>query len=276
MIWHCQLYRRRLHFLHSKKVQMDSMPSIEQCDFETDDGLGSAARIGLIVLQTDQTIEHEFSGMVRAPGIALYHSRIPNAMEVTPQTLGDMKLNLPTAAALLPAQFNFDAIGYACTSGATMIGEDQVEALINEIHPNAKVSNPISACKAAMHSLGLKRIALITPYAPQVTLAMQSNLNAAGFQINTVASFNQSDDFTVARITSESILRSVLKAGSNKHCDGVFVSCTSLRTLEVITTAESQLKKPVIASNQALAWHLLRLARQNRLVPGCGQLFENS
>lgn len=253
---------------------MNSAPSIDQCEFSTDDGLGAVARIGLIVLQTDQTIEHEFSSMIRVPGIALYHSRIPNDMQVTPQTLRDMKANLPTTAALLPAQFDFDAIGYACTSGATMIGEEQVGALINKIHPNAQVSNPISACKAALRALGLKRIALITPYAPQVTVEMQSNLSAAGFQVNTVASFNQSDDFTVARITSDSILNAVLKAGANERCDGVFVSCTSLRALSVIAIAESKLNKPVIASNQVLAWHLMRLAGHTSNVDGCGQLFE--
>ncbi len=37
-----------------------------------------------------------------------------------------MQRDLPKAAALLPAQLSFDAIGYCCTSGATMIGEDNV------------------------------------------------------------------------------------------------------------------------------------------------------
>lgn len=253
---------------------MDSRQTIEQCHFQTDDGLGHVARIGLIVLQSDQTIEHEFSQMVRKPGIALYHSRIPNDMKVTPQTLRDMRENLPNAAALLPSQFGFDAIGYACTSGATMIGEDQVEAYVNEVHPSAKVSNPISACKAALHALGLKRVALITPYAPEVTLELQANLSTAGFQISTVASFNQSDDFTVARISTDSILTAVLKAGTDERCDGVFVSCTSLRTLDVIATAEDTLNKPVVTSNQVLAWHLLRLSGQSHYIKGCGQLFE--
>lgn len=253
---------------------MDNAQIIEQCEFQTDDGLGTAARIGLIVLQTDQTIEHELSMMTRSSDIALYHSRIPNDMDVTPQTLREMKKNLPNAAALLPSQFDFDAIGYACTSGATMIGEEAVESIINKIHPKAKVSNPISACKAALQALGLKRIALITPYAPEVTLEMQANLTVAGFETNAVASFNQSDDFIVARISTSSILNAVLKAGANKNCDGVFVSCTSLRALDVIAEAESHLNKPVIASNQALAWHLMRLTGQSYPVEGFGQLFD--
>lgn len=60
---------------------------IETLDFETDAGLGQKARIGLIVLQTDQTIEHEFARLIPGEGTALYHARIPNAMEVPPETL---------------------------------------------------------------------------------------------------------------------------------------------------------------------------------------------
>ncbi|MCK8462675.1 hypothetical protein MUY35_02295 [Aliiroseovarius sp. S1339] len=53
---------------------------------------------------------------------------------------------LPIAAALLPASFGFDVIGYACTSSATMIGEDRVGALIRNVYPEVKTTNPLSVC----------------------------------------------------------------------------------------------------------------------------------
>ena len=70
-----------------------------------------------------------------------------------------------------------------------MIGEDRVDQIIRQIHPNAKTSNPLTACKAALTALGLKRIALVTPYAPDVTTEMQKNLSASGFQTNAVGLF---------------------------------------------------------------------------------------
>ena len=91
-----------------------------------------------------------------------------------------------------------------------------------------------------------------------------------------MASFAQSDDFTVARISAESILDAVLQIGARDECDGVFVSCTSLRALQIIPTAESKLGKPVITSNQALAWHMARLAGLSGSVPGGGRLFSTS
>ncbi|UXX81464.1 maleate cis-trans isomerase family protein [Roseovarius pelagicus] len=253
---------------------MNDAQHIETLEFETDEGLGSKARIGLIVLQTDQTVEHELSGLLRGEGVALYHARIPNDTEVTPETLRRMEQDLPAVAGLLPENFVFDAIGYGCTSGATMIGEERVAQILREVHPAAKTSNPLSACKAALAALGLQRIALITPYAPEVTSEMQDNLQAAGIEINAVATFDQSDDFVVARITSAAIREAILTIGARDDCDAVFVSCTSLRALPVIAEAEAQLGKPVLSSNQVLGWHLARLAGLTADRPDAGQLFK--
>ncbi len=38
-----------------------SQNSILELEFKTDTGLGNRANIGIIVLRTDQTLEHEFS-----------------------------------------------------------------------------------------------------------------------------------------------------------------------------------------------------------------------
>ncbi len=183
---------------------MSAGPDIQNLTSAQDAGLGSRAQIGMIVLQSDQTIEHEFAALLRLEGLALYHARIPNEMEVTCDTLRQMETDLPVAAGLLPVSFDFDAIGYCCTSGATMIGEDRVDQILRAAHPKANTSNPITACKAALRALGLKRIALITPYAPDVTVEMRDNLAEAGFEVNAIGTFNQSDDFKVARISSDS------------------------------------------------------------------------
>lgn len=254
----------------------DMPKTIETLEFDTDAGLGHTARIGLIVLQTDQTIEYEFAQMFHVPDVALYHARIPNAMEVSPETLRRMQLALPETAALLPEAFQFDAIGYACTSGATMIGETKVDKIIREVHPQAATSNPLTACKAAFEKFKLRNIALVTPYSPDVTLEMQANLRSSGFNTVAVASFNQTDDFTVARITSESILKAITNIGARDEVDGVFVSCTSLRTLNIINEAELQIDKPVITSNQALGWHLARLSGLRYAKHDFGRIFTYS
>jgi maleate isomerase len=155
-----------------------------------------------------------------------------------------------------------------------MIGEAQVDAMIRAVHPDAKITNPISAVKAALTALGLTRVALVTPYAPNVTSEMQDNLRRDGFAINAVASFNQSDDFKVARISAQSIHDAIVQIGAREDCDGVFVSCTSLRALGIISAAEVAIGKPVVSSNQALAWYLMRLAGLDNTPPRAGRLFD--
>ena len=253
-------------------------PDIHTLPFQTDKGIGTTARLGMIILQSDQTLEHEAASLIHGADctseIGLYHTRIPNEMEVTEDTLEDMAAALPQSASLLPPSFGFDAIGYGCTSGATIIGEARVDRLIRSIHPQAKTTNPITACKAALRALDITSLALITPYAISVTKSMQDNLQADGFNVKAVATFNQSDDFTVARITSHSLYEAVMTIGARDDCEAVFISCTSLRALPILAKAEAELGKPVLSSNQVFIWHLMRLAGLTSCPVNAGQLFQ--
>ena len=249
---------------------------IQRLDYSIDVGMGHRARIGLLVLQTDQTIEGEFRRLLPSEGIATYHARLANSMLVTPTTLASMERELPIAAKLLPCEFGFSAIGYGCTSGSTMIGEARVSEIINEAHPGVPTSNPLGAAKYAFKALKVKRIALLTPYTPKVTEAMQANFVASGLEVSVVGSFYENDDSVVGRIDEDSIMKAAISIGEMSSCDGVFISCTSLRVANIVTEIERILGKPVTASNHALAWHLLRLAGINDPIDNQGQLFSKA
>ena len=240
--------------------------------FKTDDGFGGRASLGLVVLQNDETIEAECRRMLDLPGVALHCSRIPCAAEISPESLSATRADLPRAAALLPA--GLDAGGYACTSGATVIGEGEVERLFRTAHANARVSNPLTAAKAALEVLGVRRLAFVSPYMPEVSAAMRGALESRGMQIAGFGSFEENDERVVARITPESCLDAIVStARAGGKCDGVFIACTDLRALGVIEQAEEILGVPVVSSNQALAWHLLRLAGIPDAREGFGALF---
>ena len=68
-------------------------------------------------------------------------------------------------------------------------------------------------------------------------------------------------------------MKATLEIGASDLCDGVFISCTNLRAAPIIEKAESILKKPVTASNHALAWHMIRLAGIQDNKSGLGKLF---
>lgn len=55
--------------------------------------------------------------------------------------------------------------------------------------------------------------------------------------------------------------------------EALFISCTNLHTIEIIEKLENDLHKPVITSNQATTWNILRLAGIDDKIQGYGQLF---
>ncbi len=242
--------------------------------FETDHGIGHRAALGLIVLQSDETIEVEFREFTGLDGVSLLQSRIQSGSEVTTETLARMEAEIPASVGLLPQAASFDVIGYACTSGATIIGEEKVTAAIQRAKPGVAATNPLTAVKAAFRALGVTRIGFVTPYIAGVSAAMRRNLEASNFHIATFGSFEQSDEHTVARIASSSVLQAILHIGGAHDCEAVFASCTNLRTVDVIEEAEAKLGKPVISSNQALAWHMLRLAGISDKPSGFGTLYK--
>ena len=250
------------------------IPAYDRVPFQTDPGLGERARIGLLVLRTDQTIEAEARHVVsKLSGVALYQSRLFNDFQITRETLLAMGPLIPEAAALLPSEWEFGSIGYGCTSGAMVIGSHEVKNLVRKAHPRAEVSDPAAACVAALSSLAVKRLGILTPYGRAVNEAMADGFSAKGFNVTAFASFEEPDDNRVARIGPSAIAEAAIGLGRRDDVDGVVVCCTSLRTLKAIPDIEAATGKPATSSNHALLWHLLRLGGIDDAVNGLGRLY---
>jgi hypothetical protein len=144
-----------------------------------DGGIAERAAIGLIVLATDQTLEHEFRRLLDAPGIALYQSRILNDARITPETLVAMEARLVDAASLILPGLPLDVVAFGCTSASMVIGEERVFARLREARPGVACTTPITAAFAAFDALGVRRLALLTPYRDDIkTLTAQPWLKA--------------------------------------------------------------------------------------------------
>jgi maleate isomerase len=241
--------------------------------FALDAGIAHRAAIGVIVLGTDQTIEYEYRKIFQLDGVALYQSRIANASDINPTTLARMEAGLTEAAAVIRPGMPLDVVAYGCTSGTVVIGEDTVFRRLHEAWPGAKCTTPITAAIAAFKEMGTRRIALLTPYIDSVNRMFRSFVEERGIEVPVIGSFNHENDNEVARISAESIRGAALELGRHKSVDAVFVSCTSIRVVEMAQQLEAELGKPVTSSNHAMAWHCLRLAGIADPLPGWGRLF---
>ena len=238
-----------------------------------DAGLGARLRIGLIELATDQTSEHEFRRILALPGVDLYQSRIWNDKNITPETLGRMEKDIEAATRVIMPDLRLDVVGFTCTSGAMVIGEDTVFSLIRKVRPGIACTSPITGALAGMKALGLKRIALLTPYVQSINDMMRDYIEARGVAVPVMGSFNNSNDDEVARISIESTKAAGIDLARSEHVDGIFVSCTSIRTIDILCEVEAVTGKPMLASNPAQAWHLLRLGGVDDKLPQWGRLF---
>lgn len=221
--------------------------------------IGTAATLGVIVLQVDETIEQDFRRMFPGQEVALYVSRLPSGAELTPDTIAQMAVDLPRAAGLLPPAPQFDAVAYACTSGTTLIGAERVSELVRGEVETRHVTNPLTASIAALQALKARSVGIVSPYIPSVAGPIRDAFEAAGFAVPATLSFGEEVEARVARIDPASIYAAAVDV-ARSGVDVVFLSCTNLRTLDIIAPLEAELGIPVISSNMALGWHMAQLA----------------
>ncbi len=222
--------------------------------------IGTAGRLGLIVLQSDETMESELRQALPDADVATFVSRIPSAAEVSNESLAAMESELPRASGLLPRTVNFDVVGYGCTSASSIIGTERVADLVGAGCTTKHVTNPVSALVAACAALGVSKLALLTPYTEAVSESLRVALRAKGIDTPVFGTFNEPVETNVARIDPTAIRDAAVTLGRDKGAEAVFMSCTNLRTFSILQAVEAGCNKPALSSNQAFFWHMFALA----------------
>ena len=231
-------------------------------------------RLGLITLQSDETIEVDLRRLLPARAQMMV-SRVPSGAEVSRESLAAMEHSLTYSAALFPADIEFDVIGYGCTSGTATIGQEKVAEKIRAGARARSVTDPLTGLLEACKVLGLGRIAILSPYVAQVSERLRDQLFQQGVETPLMGTFDIATEAVVARISEASIFEAAAGLMAQGEADALFLSCTNLRALDVIGPLEQNLGKPVLTSNQVLAWHMMRLAGLSADPAAPGQLMHS-
>ena len=231
-------------------------------------------RIGVITLSTDFTIEQDFRKICHGLPLDLFFNRIPFINPLTHENYLKMGNHIPEVSnQILPGQ-KIDVVAYGCTSGTIAIGEDHIERQVQKSKPNAKVTTPITAAIKAFKKLKLNNIAVLTPYPKDVNLTVFNYLKSNKLQIDSFSSFNLSYDSEIAQVSLDSLMDGISNIDLKK-VDGLFVSCTALKIMDILDDVEKKFNTTVISSNQAIIWDCLRLTDINTHISGYGKLFKN-
>src|SRR5580692_11709768 len=153
---------------------------------ELDEGIASRAAIGLVVLATDQTMEHEFRALLRLPGVAVYKSRVFNDAEIRPDTLRAIGPSIAPSVALILPGVPLDVVAFGCTSATMTLGAEAVFAEIRNSRPDVACTTPVTAALAAFRAFGARSIGLLTPYAPEINASLVASFRARGVAVAAV------------------------------------------------------------------------------------------
>jgi len=173
-----------------------------------------------------------------------------------------------------------DIIVYGCTSGSLILGVDYDREIIKQIEDciaspprpmsGIKVTTTSTAVIDALRKLNITSVAVATPY-PEITNQKEKEfLEGHGFKVTNIEGLPSPEGISIHR--PEEAYRLARKVDSERN-DGIFISCTNFRTLEIIDTLEEDTEKPVVTSNQATFWQALRMIGVNAKMQGFGKLF---
>jgi len=230
-------------------------------------------QVGLIALQADETIERDFRVLLPQEVECLV-SRVASGETLSLDTLQAMEGGLTASAALLPRGATCSVVGYGCTSASATIGPARVAEMIKRGVPTEHVTDPLTALISACREAGIRRVGLLSPYVASVSDRLVEALDHAGVRVTSFGSFDEPSEARVVRISRIAVREAALHVGRNGVCDAVFLSCTNLRSLDVIDEVESELGIPVWSSNQILAWHMGRLAGFSTRYPAIKPVFD--
>ncbi|MEQ1776076.1 MAG: aspartate/glutamate racemase family protein [Burkholderiales bacterium] len=243
-----------------------------------------APKLGLIVPSLNSVMEFEMQRM--AGGTASIHTmRVSAHTTGTREAVGTrenllwMDNEAPQAAKLL-AHAKVDVICFGCTAGGVVKGAGADRAIIDAIEAAAGVPATVTSTAScdALRALGVTRVSVASPYEPWLNDYLRGFLEKSGFEVCAIDGFGAGSGGAVgphnaAAVTPEQVA-ALARAVDRPAAQAIFISCTNFRTLEIIEPLERELGKPVLTATSASMWKMLRLARDERDMPGAGKLFK--
>jgi maleate isomerase len=236
--------------------------------------IGWRARLGFLVPPGNPTVETEMIAM--APeGVSLHFHRMvahgtPGSLEGQTERNRSMIASIDSAVEVL-AMVKPDIIVVSHTATSYHLGREGEADLLDRLQRSTgrRVVTAFGSVVRALQRLNTNRLALGTPYSPEVTLQGKAHLEGHGFEIVKFDSLQGIEN--IYDTTAEQAYR-LARLVDASDADVVFLSGTGMPTVDVLELLEQDLGKPVISSASAMMWHALRVAGVCQPTAGYGRL----
>lgn len=160
-----------------------------------------------------------------------------------------------------------EVVAYLCTSGSFIRGVQHERELVDAIMAaGAKSAVTTSGALAeAVTALNINRISVITPYDAELTELLAKFLGDLG--VTVVRTDHLGLGGGIWKVNYRTVAERIL-AADIADAEAIFVSCTNLRTYDVIDPLEQLLGKPVLTANQLTIWACLDRMSLPMMGPG--------
>ena len=217
---------------------------------------GWRGRIGLIVPSSNTTMEEEFRRIL-PDGVSLHVSRI-RLREVTREELIKMEEGIKDAVYRL-SDAGVDIIVFGCTTGSLVGGYGYDLKLSKKMMElsGVKAITTSTAVLKAFKTLNMNKLVVATPYIEELNMDEKKFFEDNGFRVLEIKGLGIKDNLEIGRQPPHISYR-LAKSLNLKDADGIFISCTNFRTLEIIKPLEEDIGLPVVTSNQATFWYTFK------------------
>ncbi len=207
-------------------------------------------RLGIIVPSSNSVMEVDFYRNLPADitlhvsRMYLYDTTVSGEEEMLdvhfPKALKDLATVVP------------DAVVFGCTSAGALRGNDYDEQLCRHITEAAKCPSisVIASVRKALEKRRLKKIVVITPYIQDLNIRIKASIEAGGVEVSAIYGLGIDHNYSIGMVEPDEIYRFAKEKVKNHQVDGVFLSCTNFRAMDVYQRLQEDLSLPVITSNQ--------------------------
>lgn len=222
---------------------------------------GSPTRVG-VILTPDNAIDPELPRWM-PPDVSIHITRLgqwrPHFEDHLASSAFAARPDLVAGATSMLAVIGCEVTAFACTSASFMNGSDGERAIRAEmVRSGARHAVTSSgAMLAALAALGVRRVAVGTPYDEECSRRLGRFLKSAGLEVVRLVWRPPPTTNDVANYREDEVER-LARSAAHPAAEAVFLSCTALPTLEALPELGRVLGCPVLSSNQVTMWAALR------------------
>ena len=224
---------------------------------------------GVLIPSTNTTVEIEYSRLLPANlqvhvgrlgkgGKTPFSPSLDADVAYQSKMLGDARVEVVALAQTSASLFDD---GY-CAKACQMMSEGAgVPALTSA-----------QAIGQAVRALGAKRIAIVTPYSPDaIARAKRYYETKYGLDVVAMEGFDANDSYAIGLMGPENA-RDAFKRIDRPEIEVLVVPGGNFPTMQSIEGWEKEFGKPVITTNQAALWAMMRVMKMDDKLAGFGRL----